>query len=296
MKKAFITGARGFVGRNLIDELRERGIPYVRFDSVDGWKLDNLKALKDMMAGCDHVFHLAGNADIRNGWNQPRVDLDTNLIGTVNVLEAMWCSGINDITYASSSGVYGDMVHPTEDDFLKPQTSLYGASKVGAEAFIQAYTEGRKFNSLICRFTPVLGRYYRHGYVYDFVHQLLEHPEYLVVRGDGTTRKAFIYARDVTGAMMHLIEHGHSGIYNITTPESCTINQGIEWICEYMELKPNIAYTGGQKGWIGDSHALLPRHDKLYDTGWKMSKCIRNAMREAVESIIEDFKHENKEL
>src|ERR1700733_5963779 len=163
MKTAFVTGAAGFIGSNLVAALIERGIGVVgwdnfstgqeRFlDSVRRNKLfkfvrgDNvdLPGLTSAMRGCDFVFHLAANADVRFGTHHPSRDLEQNTVATFNVLEAMRASGVRRIAFSSTGSVYGEpMVFPTPEDAPFPvQTSLYAASKVAGEGLISAYCTG----------------------------------------------------------------------------------------------------------------------------------------------------------
>jgi len=287
MKKAFVTGARGFLGANLITRLKERGIPYVRFDALDGDRLERIDWLTEKMAECDFVFHLAANADVRGGWKDPRKDLNINTVGTANVLEAMRANGIKRIGFASSSAVYGEARGPAEDCPWPIQTSLYGASKVAGEALIQAYAEGQGFEPYIFRFVPLLGEGYRHGHVYDFVKQLLSHPDYLMVRGDGTQRKSYLYVHDAITAMFHLVDGKHTGIYNVCSPETCAVNQSVAWIQETMGPRPiRIDYTGGSKGWVGDAPNLNPDPSKLYSTGWKPTLSIYQSMQVTVKWML----------
>src|ERR1700678_3287721 len=163
MKKVFITGAAGFIGSNLGDRLLADGKAIVGWDNFStgqqkflagaprnpGFKLvtgDNLDlpALTKAMAGCDTVFHLAANADVRFGLEHPSKDLQQNTVATFNVLEAMRANGIRRVAFSSTGSVYGEAAQiPTPEDAPFPvQTSLYGASKLGCEALISAYAEG----------------------------------------------------------------------------------------------------------------------------------------------------------
>ncbi len=135
------------------------------------------------MAGCEFVFHLAANADVRFGTDHPRKDLEQNTIGTMNVLEAMRINGVGHIAFSSTGSIYGEAsCIPTPETASIPiQTSLYGASKMAAEGFIEAYCEGFGIRAFIFRFVSILGERYTHGHVIDFYRQLRAHPEYLEV-------------------------------------------------------------------------------------------------------------------
>ena len=111
------------------------------------------------MIGCDVVFHLAANADVRFGLNHPSKDLNQNTIATFNVLQAMKERGIKKIIFSSTGSVYGESkkIPTPENDEFPIQTSLYGASKVACESLIQAYSEGYGFEYYIFRFFSILG-------------------------------------------------------------------------------------------------------------------------------------------
>ncbi len=106
------------------------------------------------MAGCNMVFHLAANADVRFGLEHPSKDLQQNTVATFNVLEAMRANGIKRIAFSSTGSVYGEAKKiPTPEDAPFPvQTSLYAASKVSGEGMISSYCEGFKFEGYIFSF------------------------------------------------------------------------------------------------------------------------------------------------
>src|SRR5579863_7235942 len=229
MTNVFITGVAGFIGSNLAERLLETGHSVVGYDNfstgqreflsavvthpkfrlVEADNLD-LSALTRAMAGCDTVFHLAANADVRFGLEHPSKDLQQNTVATFNVLEAMRANGIQRIAFSSTGSVYGEAEKiPTPEDAPFPvQTSLYGASKVAGEGMIASYCEGFKFEGYIFRFVSILGERYTHGHVFDFYKQLLDHPGQLKVLGDGTQRKSYLYVQDCVSAMLHVMTSG----------------------------------------------------------------------------------------
>ena len=201
-----VTGAAGFIGSNVVDRLLGDGYSVVGFDNLSTGRLEYLQtafsssrfifvrgdlldreAIADALDGIDLVFHLAANADVRFGTDHPRKDLEQNTIATSNLLEAMRARDVSRICFASTGSIYGEApVIPTPEDAPFPvQTSLYGASKLAAEALIQAYCEGFRFNGFIFRFVSILGERYWHGHVVDFYRQLQEHPDRLLVLGNG---------------------------------------------------------------------------------------------------------------
>src|SRR5271157_5287467 len=295
MRNAFVTGAAGFIGSNLVDRLLKAETEVVGWDNlstgqeeflrdartskqfrfVRGDNLD-LPALTVAMAGCDFVFHVAANADVRFGLDHPEKDLQQNTIATFNVLEAMRAKGVKKIAFASTGSVYGEAeLIPTSEDAPFPvQTSLYAASKVAGEALIQAYCEGFGFEGYIFRFVSILGERYTHGHVFDFYRQILQDPEKLRVLGDGTQRKSYLYIQDCIRAMLHVMMLGtaasaphRSIVYNLGTDEFCTVRDSIGWICGHLGLSPQLEFTGGKRGWVGDNPFIFLDTKKIRETG-----------------------------
>jgi len=297
MQKAFVTGAAGFIGSNLVDRLLGDGVAVVGWDNFSTGQErflecalrnprfalargDNLDAdsLAASMRGCDIVFHLAANADVRFGTNHPRRDLEQNTIATFNVLEAARSNGIRRLAFSSTGSVYGEAaVIPTPEDapFLV-QTSLYGASKVAGEGMIAAYGEGFGIESYIFRFVSILGERYTHGHVFDFYEQLTLHPGRLRILGDGTQKKSYLYVQDCIDAILHVIRRGtardaphHTQIYNLGTPEFVRVKDSVRTICEALRLHPELEYAGGDRGWIGDNPFIFLDTAKIAAAGWK---------------------------
>jgi UDP-glucose 4-epimerase len=306
MNTIFVTGAAGFIGSNLVDRLLAGGKRVIGWDNfstgqreflqsalanpkcklVEGDCLD-LPALTRAMAGCDFVFHLAANADVRFGLDHPHKDFQQNAAATFNVLEAMRASGVKRIAFSSTGSVYGEAeIIPTPENHPFPvQTSIYGASKLACEGFIQAYCEGYGFEGCIFRFVSILGERYTHGHVLDFYKQLLAHPDHLKVLGDGKQRKSYLYIGDCLDAMLHVANRVTDRqsryrveTYNLGTDEYVEVNDSVKYICNALGLKPKLEYSGGNKGWIGDNPFIFLDTKKIRATGWKTTLTIEQSI------------------
>lgn len=297
----FVTGAAGFIGSNLVDRLLALGHPVTGYDNfstgqarfleaaaacpnfrlVRGDTLD-LPALTTAMQGADFVFHLAANADVRFGTQHPRKDLEQNTLATFNVLEAMRANGARRLAFASTGSIYGEPgVFPTPETAPFPvQTSLYGASKLAGEGLIQAYCAGFGFQGYIFRFVSILGERYTHGHVFDFYKQLRQNPAELPVLGDGRQRKSYLYVQDCLDAMLLAIERAAEpvNIFNLGTGEYCQVTDSIGWITGALGLRPRLAYTGGERGWIGDSPFIFLDTTRIRALGWAPKLAIREAV------------------
>ncbi|MGB7847312.1 MAG: NAD-dependent epimerase/dehydratase family protein [Candidatus Acidiferrum sp.] len=299
--KYFVTGGAGFIGSNLVDRLLSLGHEVIVFDNLSTGRKEfldqasraagftmirgdllNSAELTAAMSGCEFVFHLAANADVRFGTEHPRKDLEQNTIAIFNVLEAMRSNGIKGIAFSSTGSVYGEPeVFPTPETVSFPvQTSLYGASKLAGEGLIQAYCEGFGFNGWIFRFVSILGERYTHGHVFDFYKQLREHPDYLDVLGDGNQRKSYLYVQDCMDAMLLAIGKckDRVNILNLGADEYCSVKDSISWIIEELGLKPEIRFAGGQRGWIGDSPFIFLDCSRMRALGWAPKLKIKDAV------------------
>jgi UDP-glucose 4-epimerase len=306
--RALVTGAAGFIGSSLADRLLQNGYEVLAFDNFSTGQgefiasallnphyhlvradLLDLDAVRAVMPGIDVVFHLAANADVRFGVDHPRRDLEQNTIVTWNVLEAMRGAGVRRIAFSSTGSVYGEAtVIPTPEDSPFPvQTSLYGASKVAAEALIQAYCEGFGMQACIFRFVSIMGERYTHGHVVDFYRQLLDHPEELRVLGNGSQRKSYLYVQDCLDAILLAMERASTpvSIFNLGTDEYCQVNQSIGWICDHLGLKPTLQYTGGDRGWIGDNPFIFLDCSRIRALGWQPKLTIQQAVIRTVEFL-----------
>lgn len=307
--KYFVTGAAGFIGSNLVDRLLLLGGEVVGYDNfstglheflVEASKSKNfnlyqgdnldIPALTKAMRGCDFVFHLAANADVRFGVEHARKDLEQNTIATFNVLEAMRANGVKKIVFSSTGSIYGEAkIIPTSEDAPFPiQTSLYGASKLAGEGMIEAYCEGFGFQSWIFRFVSILGERYTHGHVFDFYKKLLENPKELFVLGNGCQKKSYLYIQDCLDAIFFAIDNFKDSInvLNLGTSEYCQVNDSIGWISARLGLSPKLIYGGGQRGWIGDNPFIFLDTKKINHAGWKPKLAIKESIIKTLEFLI----------
>jgi UDP-glucose 4-epimerase len=299
--KYFVTGGAGFVGSNLVDRLLADGHEVVVYDNLSTGFAENLldakknslfrlavndlldkSALSKSMSGCEFVMHLAANADVRFGTQNPAKDLEQNTLATFNVLEAMRANDIRRIAFASTGSIYGEPeIFPTPEDAPFPvQTSLYGASKLACEGLIEAYCEGFGFESWIFRFVSILGERYSHGHVFDFYRSLQHDPRKLTILGNGLQKKSYLYIQDCIDAIITGINKSDTrvSIFNLGTDEFCRVNDSVRWIADHLGISPELTYTGGERGWIGDSPFIFLDCRKIQELGWKPKTSIREGI------------------
>jgi UDP-glucose 4-epimerase len=271
----FRTGRREFV-RGLLDQRRST--------LFEGDVLDR-SLLEKAFAGCDWIFHLQANADVRHGLDHPTRDLEQNTIATSHVLEAMRSVGVTKIAFASTGSVYGEPdVFPTPERPPFPtQTSLYAASKLAAEGMIGAYCHGYGMTGVVFRFVSILGERYTHGHVFDFYRALKADPTRLRVLGDGRQEKSYLYVRDCISAMLtavgaHDEDHGSFNVYNLGTDETIIVDDSIRVIVEHLGVSPDIEHTGGRRGWAGDSPLIHLDCTAIRALGWRPTLTIEEGI------------------
>lgn len=309
--QCFVTGCAGFIGSNLTDRLLSTGHSVVGYDNFSTGQpsflhsasanksfklverdLLDVSSLTAAMQGSEFVFHLAANADVRFGTEHPTKDLHQNTVATVNVLEAMRATGVRRIAFSSTGSVYGESeVFPTPETLAFPvQTSLYAASKIAAEAFIEAYCEGFAMQSFIFRFVSILGERYTHGHVFDFFRQLKEHPDVLYVLGNGKQRKSYLYVQDCIDAILMCVAQCEQkvNILNLGLSEYCEVNDSISWICEELGVSPSLEYSGGDRGWVGDNPFIFLDNSAVRSLGWTPKLNIKQGVLQTVRYLKEN--------
>jgi UDP-glucose 4-epimerase len=312
VRRALITGGAGFIGSTLADRLSADRVEVVVYDDlsrgrrefvagalardgvdlVQGDVLDG-DLLGRSLEGCDTVFHLAANADVRHGFEHPTLDLEQNTIATSVVLEAMRAAGVTRIAFASTGSVYGEPeVFPTPETCPFPvQTSLYGASKLAGESLIQAYAHGYGYVGAIFRFVSILGERYTHGHVFDFCRSLRRDPTRLRVLGDGRQEKSYLYVGDcvsaMTLAMDQRLDPGTVRVYNLGTDETIVVDDSIATITARLGVAPELEYTGGVRGWIGDSPLIHLDCGRIRSLGWRPTLTIPDAIGRTVDWLAE---------
>jgi UDP-glucose 4-epimerase len=315
-----ITGGAGFIGSHLCDRLLNSGVTVSVADDFSLGTRGNLAHLSDRpdfrlwegdlsredearrvfagavaAAGPIHqVWHLAANSDIAAGTTDPGIDFRRTLATTFHTLGAAREQGIRRLAFASTSAIYGergDLL--TEDSGPLLPISNYGASKLSSEALISAAVESHLERAWIFRFPNVIGSRATHGAIYDFVGRLTGQPAALRVLGDGTQTKPYVHVGELVGAMLHIVERaqGRRNVFNIGPADS---GVSVAFMAEQAiaRVRPGtpIAYTGGDRGWVGDVPRFRYSVQKLLDLGWVPRLSSAEAVVRAVDEVARDRK------
>lgn len=313
--RAFITGGAGFIGSHIVETvLRDPTSEAVVFDNLSSGRrafvdiasrdprcafvvgdLVDGSAVRRAVAAArpDVVFHLAANPDIALGALDPSLDFQQTVIGTFHVLEAMRLARTPRLVFSSGSGVYGD--HPevaTGESFgpLLP-ISMYGASKVAAEAMISSYAHMYGLTAYVFRFANVVGARQTHGVAFDFIRKLLRDPRRLEVLGDGRQSKSYVHVSDVVSAILFVLEKERErvNLFNVATDDYVTVRWIADCVREEMGLGgAELAFTGGARGWSGDVPIVRFDLSKIHGLGWAARLGSQDAIRRSVVEMLAD--------
>ncbi|MGA7923387.1 MAG: NAD-dependent epimerase/dehydratase family protein [Thermoplasmata archaeon] len=306
-----VTGGAGAIGSALTEELARRGnsvrvvdnlsspIPHVRnrwrrMPHVRLRRADVRRPLPVLSAvrGATAVWHLAANPDIRLGTRRPRIDLEVGVLGMFNVLEAARRWDVPQVLFSSSSVVYGlPDRFPTPEDYgpLCPE-SIYGGSKLAAEALLSSFCYSYGIRGHIFRFANVIGRTMTHGVIVDFFEKLANDPARLEVLGDGFQAKSYLRTEDCVSAMMLAAEKATArvNIFNLGTRDQTSVREIAESVVRVHGGRARIEYAGGDRGWVGDIPKQLLATDRIVALGWQP----RSSSAEAVQLTVEEIAHD----
>lgn len=307
--KVLITGGAGFIGSHLVDHLLKEGHHVKVYDNLSGGNyslikhheknkkfkfvkadLQNLIVLKKETKGIEMLFHLAANSDISKGILDPKIDFDQTIQNTFNILVAMRDNGIKKLFYPSGSGIYGDVgsIYTKESYGPLIPVSMYGASKLSAEAIIYAFSSFYDIQVWILRPANIIGPRLTHGVIFDFIRQLKKDPEKLKILGDGRQSKSYLYVLDVIKCIDLVTKKAKEkiNIFNIASNSFITVNSIADIIENEMEIKPKRHWTGGKIGWKGDVAKVRIDNGKILKLGWRPKYDSCEAVRKTVRVVL----------
>ena len=312
--KVLVAGGAGFIGSHLIDALLKENHIVICIDNFFIGTKENIKHLKENKnfvfyeqdlcdisklkivfekEKIDYVFHLAANSDIQASAKNPIIEYNNTYTTTFNILECMRIYDVKNIFFASTSAVYGEKngVDVAETNTTLEPISYYGASKLGSEAIINAYTYMNNYKTLIFRFPNVIGPRLTHGVIFDFIKKLRNNPNELEILGDGNQTKPYMYVYDLVDAIIKFKDRVGDGvtIYNIGVNSHTSVTKIADIICDKMGLKDvKYNYTGGTGGWKGDVPKFSYNLDKIHSAGWKAKYTSDKAVEATAEEELKN--------
>lgn len=284
-KKILVTGGAGFIGSNLVDKLSPDNTVVV-LDNLFSGLLSNLekskdritfvkgdvldKALvKDIVAEVDYVFHLAAHVGNIRSIKDPNFDMEINIGGTLNLLEACRNSNIKRLVYSSSGAIFGEAKYlPIDEEHPINPESPYAVSKLAAEKYCFAFHKVYGVPTTALRYFNVYGpRQDASEYanaISIFLSRIREGKP-LTVFGDGKQTRDFIFVKDVARANILAATHPSAvgEIFNIATGKENSIKELIDIIKQVSAKEIQVIYADSRAGEVKYSRASIEKAQRL---------------------------------
>ena len=299
--KAIVTGGAGFIGSNLVDKLVIQGHDVTVIDNLSTGQLKNLEnskskiefinldlskktdELKEIFKNSDLVFHLAGLADIVPSILEPKKYFNSNVLATLNVLEASRENNIKSFIYAASASCYGiPKKYPTSENSEIDTQYPYALTKLLGENLVMHYAKVYKMPNTSLRFFNAYGPRSRttgaYGAVFGvFLAQKLSGKPLTIV-GDGNQTRDFIHVDDLVEALLMVSKKRPTQkIYNLASGNETSVNKIAELI-------------GGKKTYIpkrpGEPDRSLADITKIkQEIGWQPKTNIEDGIKTLLDRI-----------
>lgn len=281
MQKVLITGGAGFIGSHTADLLLSRNIPVRILDNltsgfrhnlpkqhdllefVDG-DIRNKETVNQCMQGVSHCLHLAAQVSVVASLEDPEFSAQQNIVGFVNVIEAVKNHQVERLVYASSAAIYGNpVVIPLPEDVAKTQLSPYGLEKQVNEQYSALYHYLYGTSTLGQRFFNVFGprqdpKSPYAGVIALFVDRISQGLP-LTVFGDGKQTRDFIYVGDVARANVAALENKAEGACNIATGDQTSLLDLIAVLSKITHQSSEVSFDEPREGDIQHSLAVTNR-------------------------------------
>ncbi|WP_415714093.1 NAD-dependent epimerase/dehydratase family protein [Roseibium sp.] len=246
MKNVLITGGAGFVGVNLVAHLCEVGgyqVTVLDNETLGSRKhlepfgaefiagdITNDSDLQAALRGKDVVVHLAADTRVMDSISDPKHNFFNNVVGSFKLLDACRELGVKRVIAASTGGaILGEVPAPVHEEMVASPMAPYGASKLAMEGYLSAFSASYGITSCALRFSNIYGprSYHKGSVVAHFYKQILAGKE-LIVYGDGSQARDFLYIGDLVDGIRRAIESDATGVFQLGSGRPTTVNELIE--------------------------------------------------------------------
>lgn len=299
---SLITGGAGFIGSNVARRLLEAGLPVTILDNLQSGFRQNLELLPEAvfiegdvrsapdvaraMKGAATVYHLAASVGNQRSIDKPIDDAETNVIGTLTVLETMRRVGARKIVVSSSAGIFGELkTLPIREDHPLEPDSPYGCTKLCEEKLCLAYAKLYDIEAVCLRYFNVYGpnqRFDAYGNVIPIFAFKMLRGETLTIFGDGEQTRDFVNVHDVVQANLKAAAAtGLSGAFNIGSGTRITINRLVELLAEASGIRPKVEHGPPRPGDVRHSLADISAARAAF--GYEPAVTLEDGLKEYME-------------
>ena len=276
-----VTGGAGFIGSHLVDRLIEDGhtvqvidnlytgnkefvhskAQFVELDIRD----QNLYSVLEEFRP-DYIFHEAAQTEVSTSMSNPMLDCDINLMGLINLLNAAVKLDVKKFLMPSSAAVYGNLdTLPLNEEMIGNPSSFYGLTKLTTEHYLRIYHEAFGLPYICYRYSNVFGPRQGNGGeggVISIFAKAIVQGSPIIIYGDGKQTRDFIYVDDVVEANILGIQHQVTGIYNVSTGISSSVNLLVDEFRNISGKDIEVVYDKPRLGDIRDSVLATDKSEK----------------------------------
>ncbi|MEZ0536360.1 NAD-dependent epimerase/dehydratase family protein [Caldicellulosiruptoraceae bacterium PP1] len=293
-----VTGGAGFIGSHIVDKLIELNHNVCVIDNLSTGKIDNLNRnarfyKDDLKNNLEYVFeenkfdaviHQAAQTSVSRSMEDSKLDLESNILGTLNILNLCKKYNVKKIVYASSAAIYGtpqylpiDETHP-----INPE-SFYGISKYTPEMYIKVFAQSYNIRYVILRYANVYGPrqdpFGEGGVIAIFSERMINNKD-VIIYGDGSQTRDFVYVEDVANANVLALEYSENGVFNVSTDNSISINNLFKQMAILSDYKKMPIY---EKERLGDiKHSRLNNKEILKNLIWEPKYTIVEGLQKTI--------------
>ncbi|MDC3414532.1 NAD-dependent epimerase/dehydratase family protein [Aquibacillus sp. 3ASR75-11] len=308
--KVLVTGGAGFIGKHVVTELLNKDYAVSIIDKRYSSCFKNQPSLsfyqEDVTTSVDwifekekpdYVFHLAAQVDVHQSAVDPNLDANTNILGTINLLESCRKHQVKKFIFSSSAAVYGepsylgiDENHPTNP------ISFYGISKLTAESYIRAFASMYELNYSILRYSNVYGHRLEKqegetNVVSIFLQRMMKNTP-PIFYGDGNQTRDFIHVKDVAAANLATIKKGDNQTFNISTNTQTSLHQLVWVLNDFLGKQLQPIYYPRRMGDIQQSY--MDNTKALTELNWNVNFPFEKGIQFTIEYSKENADIKNK--
>ncbi len=296
MAKCLVVGGAGFIGSHVTDKLVELGHSVSVIDNLSTGNRKNVnkkaeffeKDIREDLSdifnkGFDYVFHLAAQVNVRKSLENPVKDAETNIIGSLNVLDNCVKFKVRKFIFSSTGGaIYSPNAKlPCKEDSEKEPLSPYGVAKFTVENYLRIFKNVFGLNYACLRYSNVYGPRQdakgEAGVISIFISRAINNED-LIIFGDGEQTRDFIYVKDVVDANIKAMNL--EGTYNVATMKETMISELAKEIIKLVGSDSKIVYGNEIKGELKRN---VLSYARLKNKGWTPKYNLDNGLRETVE-------------
>ena len=276
-----VTGGAGFIGSHLVDRLIEDGhtvqvidnlytgnkefvhskAQFVELDIRDPKLYSVLEEFRP-----DYIFHEAAQTEVSTSMSDPTLDCDINLMGLINLLNAAVKLDVKKFLMPSSAAVYGNLdTLPLNEEMIGNPSSFYGLTKLTTEHYLRIYHEAFGLPYICYRYSNVFGPRQGNGGeggVISIFAKAIVQGSPIIIYGDGKQTRDFIYVDDVVEANILGMQHQVTGIYNVSTGISSSVNLLVDEFRNISGKDIEVVYDKPRLGDIRDSVLATDKSEK----------------------------------